>query len=348
MSVSQKDIATKLDLSIATVCRSLQGHPSIHPETRKKVINLASRLGYRPRFNFRQQNASSSRKLISVGVLVCWSDGIESMRSRAAYHMLAGMSEAAVRMNVSLDTQFVPPERCHQITDPQNQFLTMRADTLSGLILMYGFPVEAVRDLAGIMPCVNLVHPHLDLGVDCIDNDHVGGMEMVVNHLHGLGHRKIGFLAKPNSRAWVFRRFAGYMQAMERLGLDRDSSIAINIFNPDFDNEAVADAIVEHRRNGVTAWVCADDYIGYDLFPLLIERGLRVPQDVSITGFSGLEPPHPNYPRLTSVHPPFGRMGAAAVRQLLNRIKHSRDPACHLQFGCEFVKGETTTPPAKQ
>ncbi|MCD4824137.1 MAG: LacI family DNA-binding transcriptional regulator, partial [Phycisphaerae bacterium] len=106
MAVKQKDIARQLDLSIGTVSRSLRGHPDIHPETRKRVISLASELGYRPlgySSNGRHDGADSE-KLITFGVGVCWSQETVQNTSSAAYYMLAGISEATARMGISMDT----------------------------------------------------------------------------------------------------------------------------------------------------------------------------------------------------------------------------------------------------
>ena len=347
MGVSQKQIAERLDLSIGTVSRSLRGHPDIRPRTRKRVIDLASRMGYQPAGNALRRYGVATEKLVSIGAMVCWSEEIKRNPSAAAYHMLAGISAAAYKMNVTPATHFVSPEQCRQLTDPQHQFPALHAGVLSGLVLIYDFPREIVRAFASRLPCVTLVHPHVDLGADCIDNDHVDGIGRVVDRLYRLGHRRIGFLSNLSGGSWLFPRFAGYMQALKRLELPRDPSIALNVFDSTLDEESQADAIVDHLRRGVTAWVCAGDEIGYNLHRRLTERGLRVPQDVSITGFDGVAPPQ-GCPKLTTVHQPFEQMGAAAVRRLLHRIKRPDEPVCHIQFGCEFVEGETTGPPAKQ
>lgn len=348
MGISQKDIATELDLSVATVCRSLQGHPGIRPKTRKKVIELASKLGYRPWETLRRNNSrdtSSSEQLATVGVAIYWPKEAKRDPTAASYYMLAGISEMIQNTNISQANYFVTPERCEQIVESQYRFPEMQNGKLSGLVLIYNFPRDVVRHLSSEVPCVSIVHSHLNLGVDCIDNDHAEGINVLVNHLHGLGHRRIGFISGLKRWSWIFPRFAGYMQALNQLGLPRDTDIEINVAGPSLDAETQADVVAEHVRNGVTAWVCADDYIAYDLYPLLIARGLRVPQDVSLVGFSGLVPPRDNYPKLTSVHPPFEQMGVAAGRRLLNRIKRPNEPVRHVQFGCEFVEGETTAPP---
>lgn len=353
MATNQKEIAEKLNLSVATVCRSLGGHPDVHTRTRKKVIELASRMGYQPASVFRRRNSSDIEKLTTVGVFLFWPEGNKRTPSSSAYHFLGGISSAAEDADVSMATHFLSPERCQQIADGKYQLPAMRAGALSGLVLVYDFPGKVVRGFADMLPCASLVHSHLDMGVDCIDNDHAGGVNMLMDHLYSLGHRRIGFLSAPNRRSWLFTRFAGYMQAINRLGLSCDPSMAVNLYekphkSSQLDMEAQADAVAEQVRRGVTAWVCADDFVGYNLYPRLVKRGLRIPRDVSIVGFSGLEPPQQNLPQLTTVHPPFERMGTAAVQRLLNRIKHPDEPADHIQFSCEFIKGQTTGPPAEQ
>ncbi|MCD4823180.1 MAG: LacI family transcriptional regulator [Phycisphaerae bacterium] len=347
MSVSQKYIAESLNLSVATVCRALRGGPGAHPQTRKKVVKLASELGYRYRGAPRKQKNRyrSKKKLMSIGVLVAWPKEVSPNPSVAAYNMLSGVSEAVEDMGVTMATHFGGPDRYDRIADIERLFPAIGAGTLSGMVFVYGFPRGVIQKFARLLPCVTLHHAHLDIGADCVGNDQAGGMGMVVEHLYRLGHRRIGFVAEPEYRAWLSPRFSGYMEAMERLGLVCDPSITINVFEKNLDVEARADAVAEHSRRGVTAWVCADDIIGYDLYPRLTARGLRIPRDISLAGFSGLVPPHGDFPRLTSVHPPFERMGNVGVQQLLHRIQHPDEPVRFTQFACEFVEGETTGPP---
>ncbi|MCD4825373.1 MAG: LacI family transcriptional regulator [Phycisphaerae bacterium] len=348
MSISQKQIAETLNLSAGTVSRCLSGHPDILPQTRKKVIALASELGYRPSGYSRhgKHGKTDSGTLVSFGVAVAVlpDDPGRKNPTAPAYHILAGISSAAQKEDISLVTHFVPFEQCRKMKEPEFQFPALRKGVLSGMILVYDWPDETLRKFSKLLPCVTIVNPHQDLGIDCVGDDFSGGIEKVVHHLYDLGHRQIGFVSNQTGGSWLAPRFAGYMQALRRLGLTCDPSITINVFNPTLDENAQADAIAEHRKNGITAWVCAGDDVAYHLYPLLIARGLKVPQDVSITGFDGLTPP-PRCPHVTSIHQPFERMGAAAVRRLFYRMKHPDEPLCHTQFSGEFVKGETTAPP---
>ena len=348
MTVNQKQIAETLNLSPGTVSRCLSGHPDIHPSTRKRVISLASELGYRPMEYSRRgrHGKMDEEKLVSFGVAVALfpTDPGEKNPTTPAYHILAGISSAAQKKDISLVTHFVPFEHCRKMKESEYQFPALRKGVLSGMILIYDWPDETLQEFSKLLPCVTIINPHQYLGMDCIGNDFSSGIEKVVHHLYDLGHRRIGFVSNQTGGSWLTPRFAGYMQALRRLGLTCDPSIAINVFNPALDVNAQVDAIAEHRKNGITAWVCAGDSTAYSLYPHLIARGLRVPQDISITGFDGVVPP-PQCPQVTTIHQPFEQMGAAAVRRLFYRIKHLDEPLCHTQFNGEFVKGETTAPP---
>lgn len=168
-SPRQKDIADKLDLSVATVSRSLLGYSNIHPATRRKVIELASEMGYRASSKLRRRNHASSqnrKKHLSIGMVVCWSQDAERDPAQAAYRELISIGAAAEKNNVSVVTHFAPPEQCHRIIDPGYQFPAFRAGILSGLILVYGFPRSVVHNLTRRMPCVSIGHSYLNLGAD--------------------------------------------------------------------------------------------------------------------------------------------------------------------------------------
>ncbi|MCD4825360.1 MAG: LacI family transcriptional regulator [Phycisphaerae bacterium] len=343
MTIKQKQIAEKLNVSICTVSRSLRGLPDIHPDTRKKVVEMASELGYQP--NFRRQSSAATEKLVTFGVIVYEASDRVSDPSSGANHMLVGIGNAASELGVSLDIRFITEDLAYKVTDLREQFPAMRAGMMSGLILVYDCPHEMLREFKKQLPCVTIHHPHLGLGIDCIDNGQADGVGEVLEHLYDLGHRRIGFFSLPRivGTAWLFPRFSGYMRAMRRLSLPLDTSLVYNVFDPLIENDELADAIVEHYHQGVTAWICADGGIGHRMYPYLVSRGLRIPQDISLAGFNGLTVS--GKPMFTSVRLPFEQMGATAVKQMLYRIEHPDEPASHILIGCEFVKGETTGPP---
>lgn len=349
--VNQQYIAEQLDVSVATVSRSLRNDSVANPRTRAKVLDLASKLGYRlperrPRFTTRSSN---DKQVSFIGVLIRVNLNVDVTRenkkdTEVSTHVVAGMSEAARRAKMSLVVHHVPDKDCGTIDDLQMQPEAMRQRMLAGVVLIHPFPPETVRRLAEQLPCVTIINPVPGARIDCVGSDQLGAIAAEMDHLYGLGHRRIGFLmVNRKGNPWNQTRFGAYVASLNRLDMQYDPSCVVGLEGYRAIPTEI-DAIIAQINRGVRAWVCVGDDIGYDLYMRLTERGLRIPRDVSITGFDSAEPPH-GCPKLTSVRPPFEQIGVAAVRRLLNRIKHPSTPQVTVQYACELVEGETTGPP---
>jgi LacI family transcriptional regulator len=108
---------------------------------------------------------------------------------------------------------------------------------------------------------------------------------------------------------------------------------------------AAIDRAAELSASGVTAWVCSSNWPGYQLYRGLTQRGLRVPDDVSITGFDDTERVTLGCPPLTSVRLPRDDMVNAAVARLIYLIDHPDSPKRKLLFGCRIVDHGTIAAP---
>jgi DNA-binding LacI/PurR family transcriptional regulator len=140
--------------------------------------------------------------------------------------------------------------------------------------------------------------------------------------------------------AYSQARYGSYARSLCRLGLEHKDNWLINVFDDcDFDRQA--SRAIDAMRDGVTAFVCANDLVGYELCRRLIDRGVRVPQDISVTGFDAMTPMH-GCPALTTLRVPFAEMGATAMVQLLARIERASLPALQTLFDCQLVEGQTT------
>jgi DNA-binding LacI/PurR family transcriptional regulator len=243
--------------------------------------------------------------------------------------------------NVSLVVHRFGPDS-EQILDPARQPPALRSGLLEGLVLVHRIDPDCVRTLATALPTVLLTHAVQNVRADLVDSDHIGGIARLMDHLHQLGHRRFGFVGRHPSMAYSQARFGSYCQSLSRLGLDHRDNWLINVFDAsDFDRQAslAMDAI----RDGVTAFVCANDYTGYEVCRRLMDRGVRVPDDVSMTGFDAATPMY-GCPTLTTLRVPFVEMGAAALVQLMARIERASLPALQTLFDCQMVEGKTTGP----
>jgi LacI family transcriptional regulator len=114
------------------------------------------------------------------------------------------------------------------------------------------------------------------------------------------------------------------------------------------DTHALADTVARATQHeGITAWVCAADHQAYQLIADLKARGLRIPEDVSITGFDGNEPPV-GLPALATAAVPNEHIGEGAVAQLISRLLYPRSPRRKILVATAVVEGTTVVAPSRE
>jgi len=345
-SVNQELIATRLKISRATVSRSLANHPAISAETRALVQSMAEELGYRQTPGRVGRRTKTSRAL-TIGVLIGVPEGSVTMATFP--YILKGIRERAEVEKVTLDVCYQAPGDFHPETGRQTVFRHIRGNDWRGVILIYPFAESAVDMIARKLSTVAVLESYSHPGIDIIDTDDASAIVTLVDRLHTAGHRRIGFLSwdYPIGGHWVARRFSGYVEAIFNHGLEFRPDWVLNVHKqiPRLTPTGVTDAVVRKiKEDGVTAWVCAADHQAYPLLHELEARGIRVPDDCSITGFDGLEPPV-GLRRVTSMRVPHEHIGSSALTRLVNRIQHPQAPRRKILVEAQLVDGESVVAP---
>ncbi|MEM9161099.1 MAG: substrate-binding domain-containing protein, partial [Verrucomicrobiota bacterium] len=133
------------------------------------------------------------------------------------------------------------------------------------------------------------------------------------------------------------------VDSLFRLGLRFDEQWALNVRRDEsLDFEQLADKVVDGIQQGITAWVCAADHQAYDLLERLRKRGIKAPEDCSITGFDGIAPPA-GLPRLTTIKVPFIEMGVSSVIRLVERMQNPAAQRRHNLVEGDLVLGDSTS-----
>ena len=346
-SLNQQLLAEKLGISRTTVSRSLANHPAISADTREKVQKLAAEMGYQagPTRSTRRTRQS---KPATIGVLI----GVpaENVAMATFPFILQGIRERAEIEHLAVDVCFEKPASLDPRSKRQRVFRHIRAGDWRGTILIYPFPEDAVDLIARKISTVAVLESYANSTIDIIDTDDSSAMLTLVTRLKDAGHRRIGFLTRdyPVGGHWSLRRFGGYVEALFHHGLEFRPEWVINISKatPHLPETEIPDYVMHKLRNErVTAWVCAADHQAYDLMAALHVRGVRVPEDCSVTGFDGLEPP-PNMRRVTSMLVPHEDIGSSAVARLYSRMMHPNSPRRKILVEAGLVEGETIAAPS--
>jgi len=342
---NQEAIAQRAGLSRATVSRCFTNHPGINPETRAKVFQLATDMGYR-HLEPRTGSRVNSRKLRTMGVLACTRLADYERRDfrSPGVEIHSGISEYAQLHKIRLDFRHVNPDD-QTLQGPSYQSIPpLHSREWGGALLIYPFPVQVIDELRKLMPVVSLVEPYSSEAVDCVDVDHFNGISSVIDHLHSLGHRRIGFLTHdyPVEACWSFRRYSAFIEKMSRLHLPIDRLDLVNVHPGVFlSPEDASTHLASRFEAGTKAWVCAADHQAYELIASLQKHNISVPENVSITGFDGVSPIS-ELPPLTTVQIPYREIGFNGAKRLHDLARKTFVAPQHILVSCCLREGLTT------
>lgn len=312
------DVSFLAGVSLATVSRVVNNTGKVSEKTQKKVHDAMAKLDYRP--NTIAQSLASNRSN-SIGVLVSQLDGpfygpmmreIESALRAANKHVIiaAGHSDA------------------HQEQDAVEFLLSRGCDALivDAEILSNAYLVALCQ---GKTPIV-LINRHVD-GIEdrCVHLNNFEGGLLASRHVLEQGHRQIAYISGPLFKLDARERLAGHRQALAEKGLSFNEGL---FYEGNFSEESGYGAMLAllSRDQPFTAVVCANDQMASGAITLCLERGLKVPEDISFVGFDNI--PFPRYisPKLTTVSNPIHDMGRMAAHWVLRNVYDSTEVSfCH-------------------
>ena len=329
-----RDVAQLCGVSKTTVSVILNETPAasrVPVETQQRVRDAANQLGYRPSWRAR---ALTSRRTHTIGVLYA---PPMPLIVRGNYEgIMAGINETLARHGYHV--MFVPlgedPATWGDVLMDQRMdgclVLSRLYDALSALLKQTRMPVA-------------LVNADTDEPVPVCIADELGGSQQNAQHLVNLGHRRIAFfLGDVPPHYSVTQRVGGYEDVMRRSGLAEHVRVVTG--KPD----AFANAMAAERPDArPTAVVVYTHFAAITLLRLFWERGLRVPQDVSVATFSNSYPVAEVIPPLTTVALPTEEMGRTAAEMVLEQIKSAGGAAPRRAVLPEtlIVRKSTAAPP---
>ncbi len=306
MKVTIKVIAKEVGVSPSTVSRALRDYPLISSTTKKRIREVAEKLGYRPNILAR---GLVTKRSYTIGLIVLdisnpfyaeIAEGVEEVFSSKGYSVFL----------------------CNSAYDPEKE--------RKYIYLLQERRVEGI-----IITCFNVNLPHIQdlwhngppfVPIDwfpgdnpCVTTNNVEGARQAIEYLLSIGHRRIAYLAGPSQLPGAMDRVKGYKEALKKYGIPFSEELII------YENSSAKDGyknFIELLRRGIkfTALFCANDMVAIGAMRAAQEKGIRIPDDVSLVGYDDTEIASLLSVPLTTVWQPRREQGVTAACLLMDML----------------------------
>lgn len=340
--ITSKELATLAGVSRSTVSRVINGYGNVPEQTRRRVMQVVEQTGYVPHaparllaggdcsviglFMVDRRGGAAGRRPSLNGYFPSFLAGTIDHAAGLGFHVLA--------CTVASDADYADVRRVFlEKTIAGGIFIGELSETELCMLARLGCRLVAV-----------------DGGPDCgaavtVNADSFGGACEVTRRLIALGHRRIAHIAGPQNRLSGSERLRGYRRALEDAGLPFAPEL---VETGDFTREggsAATRALL--ARAAPTAVFFGNDDMAIGGIGVLREKGLRIPENISVAGFDDIEPSRYLNPALTTVPLPLWEMSSLAVRSLVEMVHGKPASGCTEQYRVPvgLVERESCAPP---
>jgi LacI family transcriptional regulator len=333
--VRLKDIAERAGVAIMTVSKALRGEPDVSPTTRARIKALAQQMGYVPDSAAQGLRSRTSR---TFGVVI--SSITDPIFTRVVHAIAERAHETGYDVFIA-----------HTLNQPGREedgirrLLSRRVD---GLFIspVYRMENEAriyQELLARGTPTVLLGHPApFCSAFPGVSSDDLLAAYNTTKHLLGLGHKRIAFLTGRLVAPWAQERLEGYRRAFREANVDADDRLVFNAGST-IEDGAKAGLQMLNEHCDATAVQAVNDLVAVGCANAFLQRGMKIPQDISVAGFGNiLVSEHFRVPLTTARQPKF-RLGAAAMETMLKVLR--REHVESRRLPADLVVRESTAPP---
>lgn len=327
------DVARLAGVSKVTVSKTLNNTGRISEETRQRVLKAASDLGYV--VNTAARSLRGGRTNL-IGMVV------PELISPYFAEVARAAAEAATdaRLDLGVFTTSRDPQR------ERERVATLMSGMADGLLIVV--PTDTAQHVASLersrVPVVLINHFGSRTHLPTIRADSYHGARAAVEHLIQLGHTRIGFITGARESSQATERLRSYRDTMGAHRLLDETLIRPGNFTQRRGFEAACELL--NLPDPPTAIFAASDVTAFGAMDAIKDRGLRVPNDVSVVGFDDVPAASQSHPALTTVRHPIADMGEAAVRVLVDALEGKEVKDLLMEFPSELVVRTSTAAPS--
>jgi LacI family transcriptional regulator len=325
------EVAELAGVSLATVSRVINNPDGkVTAKTRQKVLDAMKKLGYQPN-SIAQSLATRSSN--SVGVLVSELHG-----------PFFGAMLSVIEETLRAAGKFVLVAAGHSKEEQEREgirFLVSRnCDAL--IVHVEALPDKVLVEQSKSTPIVVVNRKVRGIADRCFSlNNEIGGY-LAAKSLLSLGHRKIAYISGPLNWVDAQQRLEGHKRALSEAGVKFDPRL---LHEGDYHETGGSEALTHLFLTGVpfTAVICANDEMAAGAMAAAHDRGLRLPEELSIVGFDDAPISRYVYPKLSTVHYPIADMSRMAARWVLQNVYEQGEVDSQRVFQPNFVQRQSSS-----
>lgn len=325
-----KDVAKAADVSVATVSRVLHNLAGYSEKTKQKVMQAVEELGYQPNAIAR---GLINKRTQTIGVL------FPNVSSSFSSDILHGIEEVAHEKGFSVIV-------CNTAEDGKRtlKYLqVLREKQVDGIVftseVLKDEYYQAIKEMRVPVVLVNTMSQKYMIPYVKVDDRQAA--YQATDYLIQKGHRKIAMIGgTPRDQIAGIPRMDGYRQALNDNGIEYvESRVAYGNFSLESGREAMEKLLVEAPP--FTALFAASDEMAIGAMGIAMEKGLKIPDDISIIGYDDLSLASMVFPPLTTIHQPLTTMGRLASEKLISLIEEDSDKVSSSIVSHHLVERQT-------
>lgn len=328
--VTLREVATDAGVSVSTASRVLTGARPVQADNARAVLESAARLGYRGHHTARALRVQATQ---SVGVIVpVISNPFFPILVQAIERALHHEHDLAVLLCDSQDDAELEASRIRALLDRQ-------VDALLCVPCHVRDSAPAVKAAARAAPVVQIDRWTEGANADIVSIDHAAGIRAAVDHLLKRGCERFAYVGARTTNAAARVRVAAFREHLAQTGMT-DGPVLTGTYTIGWGRDAAAQLL--DGDSSLDAIVCGNDLIAIGVLDGLRASGVAIPDDISVTGFDGIDFTRSTAPALTTVEQPVERIAARTVELLLERIRGSTARRRVDRFAGELIVRRST------
>lgn len=330
--VSMKDVARECGVSIATVSKALNGYSDIGEEKRSEIKNIAKKMGYLPNSSAR---ALKTKRTYNLGILF-----VDDARSGLTHDYFSSIIESfkVTAEAKGYDITFV---NCNMPNREQSYYEHCRYRGLEGIVIacIDFYAPEAQELMRSDLPVVTI--DYIFDGRISVVSDNVQGMRELMEYVCDQGHSRIAYIHGLDSST-TRGRLGSFYKVLSERGLEIPDEYVREAAYRDTDAAGRITKELLDLPVPPTCILCPDDFSALGCISAIQERGLKIPDDISVAGYDGITISQVLQPKLTTLRQDTLEIGKRAAEELISLIESPKTTLAEkISVKGELIQGKS-------